>query len=77
MSRKKWRITKRGDQWVATSPPLTTAPAYPAGCCIARNFPTWDEAMTYAHNWIEGERRDRQAKVLKMMNDSIRTIARA
>lgn len=40
MSRKKWRITKRGDQWVATSPPLTTAPAYPAGCCMSTE--EWD-----------------------------------
>ena len=76
MSRQKWRVTKRSGQWVATSPPLPAPPAYPAGCCVARNFPTWDEAMAYAHNWIEGERRERQAKVLKMMNDSIRRLTR-
>lgn len=75
MTCKKWRVTKRDDKWLATSPPLAT-PAYPVGCCIRRSFPTWGDAMAFAHNWIEGERRDRQAKALKIMNDSIRRLCR-
>ena len=76
MNRKKWRVTKRDGKWVATSPPLRNAPAYPSGCCIARSFPTWDDAMAYADNWIEGERAENRRKGIRLANEAIRGIRR-
>lgn len=74
MAVKKWRIVKRGGEWVATSPPLPT-PACPPGCAIARAFSDWDSAMAYALNWIEGERRANRQKGLDLLNETIRRVA--
>lgn len=75
MAVKKWRVVKRGGEWVATSPPLNIASAYPSEYAIARVFSDWDSAMAYALNWIEGERRANRQKGLDLLNETIRRVA--
>lgn len=75
MAVKKWRVVKRGGEWVATSPPIHT-PGCPSECAIAKVFCTWESAMAYVLNWIEGERADNRRKNIKLMNDMMRWAAR-